>query len=221
MVVEWRSDSGAGQGIGRLEEIRWSGADKASSVDLGLAWFYRPGEEGIVRTKTHYDAEVWQPVRKAIEWVKLESLHSKIRVHDSLEDFEHDGGPDDYFVNGSITFRKRDREGVPSVYATVRRTGPSKPSTWADLPLLPVAGAFVLWSESRPVPLARGLGVFAWRVEDGRVGIAAAEQDVTSPDGSFTALALEALDGAAGSNERCVNMGEYSGCPTVQLKAAG
>ncbi|KAJ1634347.1 hypothetical protein T492DRAFT_903471 [Pavlovales sp. CCMP2436] len=116
---------GAGQGIGRNE---------ANAVDLGLAWFYRPGEGGTRRTFEHYDEEVWMPVRAELDWVKLETL-----------------------------------------LAIVKRLGPPKPRSFAELPLLP--DGLALWSKSSPVPLISGLGVYAWRLADGSVGITAAEQD--------------------------------------------
>lgn len=89
-------------GIARVQAIE----QRDGVTWLQVTWYYRPEETPKGRLKTHWDAELWEPSIAHVDMVEAESVYNVFKVWRSKEEFELNGGADDFIVSGSF-YNKR------------------------------------------------------------------------------------------------------------------
>lgn len=89
-------------GIARVRAIE----QRDDGISLEVSWYYRPEETSKGRLKTHWNEELWEPYTEHVDVVEAESICNVFCVWRSKEEFEANGGPDDFFVSGTF-YNKR------------------------------------------------------------------------------------------------------------------
>lgn len=75
-------------------------------VEAEIAWLVLPGEWGTRRTQDTYENEVYILAEEQREWIDASSITSTVRVFNSLEEWEEEGDPGDFFQFGEVTFHE-------------------------------------------------------------------------------------------------------------------